>query len=438
MVDYPLLLHNDSLAEFHNQMFSSVLNLNHLTDDGIVHYHKGRLTTGEEMEINFWGWVAIKDGINYLIPREDSEGNEHDINDILPIVPKKWDTVSFKNKSYRLIRSFTSVSFKKENRLGMRALVDALASTPHTNPSHRKLLVLAVLSQVCSRAYYRFSSKPGQGKDSAIDLFGALVGDCITLENPSIAKLERHAATMRVTGLNEVVGLTKSQWQDISKFMLAACAFKSKISKRTLAHGVVGEEIDLRNYSISVLYNDVNHYPGKNIIYFDDLAEKGILDRLPAMRLRGQFTYDFNKIEEVDVPEFVSQHMDAYKDLIYTILYYRDNPPLKKYDYVFKSVSARWKRSLGVLQTFIGEYCESEKEFLDWMKVVEDAMLDYQAMLAYPSLLDACKAKGKFKEHEQKFINDEDSYSNRVKLMSDFLSDKPTEPSKKITQFKAW
>lgn len=437
-MDYAMLMHNDCLAEFNHQQYADVLSTSHLTDDGIVNYPKGRYTTGDEVEINFWGWVAVRDGINWLIPLHDDSGNEQVLSDILPMVPERWDTVSFKNKSYRLIKSFTSVSFKKEKRMSMRTLIDRLAAAPHSNPKHRKLLLMAVLSQVCNRAYFRFSSPPGFGKDNVVDTFGALVGDCITLENPSIAKLELHATTKRVTGLNEVVGLTKSQWEDIGKFMLATCAFKNKISKRTLAHGVVGNEIDLRNYSISVFYNDITDYPDKKVIYFDNLAEGGIRDRLPALRLNGGFTYNFNAIEGVDVSEFVREHWEEYKDLIYTILYFREHFPKCKYDYKFENVSGRWKRSLGVLQCVVSEYSESEAEFKAWMKVIEDAIIDYRAMLEYPKLLEQAKEKKTLYKEREKLIKEQNTFSSKVKVLLDILTDKPAVSPKNTDLVKPW
>lgn len=437
MIDYAMLLHNDCLAEFSHQRYKDVIDLGHLSDEGIVNYPKGRYTSGDEVEINFWGWVATRDGINWLIPLHSAEGSERVVKDILPLVPTKWDTVSFKNKSFRLITDYTSVSFRREKRMSMRDLVNRLSSIPHSNPKHRKLLLMAVLSQVCSRAYFRFSSPPSTGKDSTIDLFGALVGDCITLENPSIAKLELHAATKRVTGLNEVVGLSRSQWEDVGKFMLASCAFKSKISKRTLSHGVVGNEIDLRGYSISVFYNDIDCYPDKKVLYFDGLAEEGIRDRLPALRLFGGFEYDFNSVERIDVPSFVREHWDEYMNIIYTLLYFRDNFPSCKYSYSFSSVPARWKRSLGVLQCVVSEYSESEAEFLSWMKVIESCIVDYRAMLEYPELLEQARLKKGF-EVLEKFIKKENSFSGKITLLLDFLTDKKVKDPSNANLVKPW
>lgn len=429
-----LLLHTEVLAVFNEKYFEKVLNAEHINTEGMVNFPKAKATDGEELDINFFGWIATKNGVSWLIPNTDKEGNIIKIKDILPLVPTKHMEIGFQNKSYRLIKKYNVVKYKKENILGMKGLVNKLSANNHTNPQQRKLLIMSIISQIFYRAYFRFSSPPGFGKDSIIDTLNLLVGGCATIENPSVPKLEREASIRNLTGLNEVVGLTRNQWVDIGKFMLAACAYKPSITKRTRAFGGVGETINLRNYSISLFYNDIDCYPDKKVVYFDDLAEQGVKDRLPAMRLHGGFTYDFNKVNTINVEVFVDNHWEDLLSIIYTLSFFKNNLKGKVvYSYDLSKYPARWQRSLGVLLMVIQEYVDSQEEFDEWVALLKDSMLDYVAMIEYPNLLGALKktlSKKEFGEYSKNLIKEYSTFSGRVKDINNKLVGEPEEKTK--------
>jgi len=433
----PLLLHNENLSEFNEQYFKKVLSQEHISSDGSINFPKAKLTNGDEKEINFWGWEFTKSNIRWLVPNTDDEGSEVKLKDILPLIPKQWDIVGFQNKEYRLVTKSKVVKYRSENRIGMRKLVDTINCIPHTNPKQRALLIMATLGQVFSRSYYRFSSPPSFGKDSIVDTMGLLIGGCATIENPSVPKLEREASIRRVTGLNEVVGLTRSQWIDIGKFMLAACAFKPSITKRTRAFGGVGETINLRGYSMSVFYNDVDCYSDKKVVYFDELAEAGIRDRLPAFRFYGHFDYDFNEINNINVEEFVKEHWEDYLDIIYTITYYQNNFSGKNpYSFDISKFPQRWQRSIGILLKVLSLYVRDQKEFDEYFKILIDSMYDYNSMVEYPKLYDALvKAKGEVFVNKLSNKLIKDKFSDKIKVLSEQLEGKKSEGVKETKGF---
>lgn len=427
--DYSLLLHTDSISEFNEKYFEKVLNIEHIVSDGGVNFPKVKYTDGEEAQVNFFGWVVSKNGIYWLIPNTDKKGSPVNVKDIFPLEPTKWDEVGYQSKAYRLVDHYNVVKYKSDNVLGMRGLVDALSSIPHSNNKHRKLLVMAILSQVFNRSYYRFSSPPGFGKDSIVDTLGLLVGGCATIENPSVPKLEREASIRTLSGLNEVVGLSRNQWVDIGKFILAACAYKPSITKRTRAFGGVGETINLKQFSMSLFYNDINCYTDPKTVYFDTLAEEGIRDRLPALRVHGQFQYDFNLINDVDIPVFVKEHWQDFLDIIYTVTYFKGHNFGKiKYNYDLGTISQRWHRSLGNLLRVVAEYCTSQEEFDGWTSLLKASMVDYNHMLEFPKLLDQVELliKGndfdRLVESKQRELQKEfDVFSETIKKDNTFI-----------------
>lgn len=432
MIDWSLILHNEVLSVFNDKYFEKVLTAEHINNEGVVNFPKVKATDGEDKLINFFGWKVTKNGITWLVPNTKNDGTPVHVKDIFPLIPSKWEDVGYQSKAYRYVHSYKIVKYACENRLGMRGLIDALSSTPHTNPKHRKLLIMAVLSQVFHRAYYRFCSPPGFGKDNIVDTMGLLIGNCATIENPSVPKLEREASIRTLTGLNEVVGLTRSQWVDIGKFMLAACAFKPSITKRTRAFGNVGEVINLRNFSMSVFYNDKECYNDPKIVYFDDLAEEGILDRLPSLRLHGHFTYDFNSINNIDVEQFVIDNWDSFLDIIYTITYFKYYGVKQKYKYDISQFPQRWQRSLGLLLMVASEYSIDQKEFSEWVSLLKSCITDYNAMIDYGNLLSVVKGKLSSKEYNElstKLIKEE-TYTNRIKMLDSVIRGNSAESSK--------
>lgn len=436
---YSMMLHNDCLEEFNQQFYKGVITKEHLTGKGAINIKKVVMPNGTtDEDFNFWGWQLERGGDRWLLPNRDSKNNLIQLSDVLPLKPTKWDEVAAEGKVYKLIIRYNIIKPRAEKKIEFRQLVDILSCTPHENPKHKKLLTMIALSSIISRCYFRLSSPPGFGKDSIVDTMGYLVGSCSTIENPSKAKIEREASLARWTGLNEVVGLSPANWRDIGKFILAATAFKNSINKSTRAFGGVEETINLKHFSMTIFYNDNDCYRDSKVVYFDELAEDGILDRLPAIRFYGKYSYDFNKIHNIDVASFVTSNYELYKDIIYSITYYKESfdthNPFKGR---IKGVSQRWNRSLGILLRVISLYVESEAEYNAWLKVLEQCILDYKAMIVLPKMMSTISNnRSVMKKLNEKFIS-MNTFTDKVSLVDRALrgEDFSSEP---ISDLKIW
>ena len=204
-------------------------------------------------------------------------------------------------------------------------MVDALSCIPHTNMRHKQLVTMLVLAQRFSRANFRVCSPPGFGKDSTVDMLNHLIGKCTAIVDASVPRLEKESSQTKLLCLNEVVDLTKAKWQETEKFLLNAGDFKPVINKRTKKHDGVGEQIDISNLSLLLFYNDIVDIP-KGQAYFDFTAKKPTIDRFPALRVYGKYTYDFNDSARTrDIKRFVQENQDLYKDLVYTLSYFEQN-----------------------------------------------------------------------------------------------------------------
>jgi len=379
------LLHYDCLSMFKRIFYKDLLTNEHLESDEI-RMDKLTYTDGStEEEANLWGYVFKKDGIKYILPSRLEDGTYINLSKTLPIIAKETIKIAYRGIVYHLIKKPVSAKFRPQKKMSFKEMVDIFSSLGHDNPLHQKLLLFMALSQMMDRANFRISTPPGFGKDSSVDIMGNLIGRSSTIVSPTLAKLE-FMTNYKWLAVNEIVDIPKGEWRVIEQFILDAGAFKPEIAKHSRAiAGGVKEMLDISQFSLSLLYNDINNYNEKTQ-YFDYVAKDAVKDRFPPFRLYGNFTEDFNSIRNIDVRTFVKDNFDKYKDLIYTFTYYKKN--LYNYLHHYKTTEfdiypERWKTNIGKLLKIIDVYCDSETEFKEWVQVIVKAIEDYQEMLKY-------------------------------------------------------
>jgi hypothetical protein len=389
------LLHNDCIATFKREFYRELLTSEHVKG-GQRHIQKLTFPDGGvEESANFWGWELEKDNVKYLLPATDGEGKEVKLIEVLPFFARDTQKVAFQGVAYLLVQRPVTAKFRPLQTMSFRALVDKLSSLKHSNPLHQKLMWFMAFSQMYERSYYRIATPPGFGKDSVVDIVGSILGKAATIENPTLAKLEERSIHLKWLAINEVVDLSAEAWKIIEQFLLPAASHKMSVTKHSKAHGNVGEELDLSQFSISILYNDIDCYPDSNK-YVDFVAKGAVIDRFPALRLYGNFTEDFNEIRSLNVKEYVTSHMHEYRDIISAFEYYRLNMPSCMHHYntaKMDLVPGRDKTNIGKLLSIIDLYCDTQTEFDSWIQVIIDSKEDYKEMLVYPSLLEKAKPK---------------------------------------------
>lgn len=380
------LLLYDCLSEFNRQFYKDVLRPEHIKG-GEIKIDKVSFEDGSDEDVfNFWGWELKKDGIRYLLSCRNKQNKEVKIKSVVPLIAKDVQKIAHKGVVYRYIRKPQSVKFKSLKQHKFKEFVDSLCLFSHSNPTHQKLDVFMALASMWDRAYFRKSTPPGFGKDSIVDILGNLIGDAATIENPTIAKLEERASVLKWLAVNEVIDITKANWRDIEQILLAMGAFKPSVTKRSRAHGGVGETIDISNFSLTLMYNDINNYPSPDK-YLDFVAKEAVLDRFVPLRLYGTLTEDFNVLSKINTASFVTKNIELYKNLIYSFTYYSENRRGATFDRgKLIKLSGRWGTNIGKLLNIIDFYCKTQEEFNEWLNIVNLAIIDYKQMLKYPSL----------------------------------------------------
>lgn len=400
------MLYYDCISEFKRQFYKDALTKDNLVPQKIEIKRMNLADGTPDEEYNFRGWELVKDDIKYLV--SDTIGTKQiQIKDILPIKPSKINEVGAKGLVYSHIKKPITLKFREQQTLTMKELIDFLSSLEHSNPTHQKLNWFKGLTSLFYRYNDRTSTPPGFGKDSTVDILGNLIGRCGTIESPTLAKLEERSTILKWLAVNEVIDIEKGQWRIIEQYLLATGAHKPEITKHSRGYGGVGEIIDLSDLSLSLMYNDITNYPDKSK-YFDYISKTAITDRFPAFRLWGTFKENFNTMHGENIQEFIAEHLDDYKEIIYNITYYQNhlNELLHGYDRTtLIKMSDRWATNLGRLLNVIDVYCDSQEEFDGWIEIINNSIIDYKAMLSYCDMLELFKQKLKIPQTKAEKIH---------------------------------
>lgn len=375
------LIHYDALHQFTEEYLSGLL-----TKANIVEYErhfremyeKGKM---DKVLVDEICAVLTKNNKTYIMPSSWI--------DKLPLkitgTPLAYSTDGKQVVHFLTSRCVTSARFKSEKKISFHELVERLSCFEHSSPRHSRLAVMLFLSQVMSRVNFRLSTEPGFGKDSIQDTVGALFDTAMTVEQPTLAKLEM-MTYCKSLAVNEAIGIPKAEWELIETYLLSVGAFKNKVTKHSRAFKDTGEVLDTTHFSVSLLYNDINTYPS-GTKYFDEKAKASVKDRFPAIRLAGRLTEDFNLLSRQLRKDPVTDNIDWYLDIIHTFHYYRDNLEGELSNYIPPSFLAalppRWQTNLGRVLKIIDLYSDSQKEFDEWAALLFSCLEDYKAMLKY-------------------------------------------------------
>jgi hypothetical protein len=418
-----MLLHYQLVDAFRKKYFQNLLTEEHLVE-GEKFFKKYLDMEGDEVEFNKFVIILQKEGIKYLAPSS--------CKNTLPIRVDSTEKVSIGGEAYLKIDRYSPAKFTPEKKMNMKELVDTLASFEHSQPDQYKVDVMTALTQILTKAFFRKSSSPSFGKDSTIATLGSLSYKALTIENPTIAKLEMLSST-KLLAINELNDISKADWKMIEQFLLAVGAFKETYTKRSRATSGVGEIIDISKLSVAIMYNDVDCYEDPER-YFDYRATKQCKDRFPALRYYGCFTEDFNAVDKLNIEEFVDKHWDTYVGIIRTLAYYSIPSnvlkELKHYKCSELSRSNRWNNSLNKLLRIVDLYSSSQEEFDKYVLVVKQCLAEYESMVRYPELVQRLAIHLKITKDDRKGIN-------RLQDLLYFLQTNTTEKDKSSDSHKA-
>lgn len=301
------------------------------------------------------------------------------------------------------------------------------------------------LTQIFSRAYFRLATPPGFGKDSINDTLKHLVGRCGTITNPTVARLEQETVTTDWLAITEITKIPKSKWAEDELFLLDCAAHKPSTNKRSKANGMVGDVLTLKDFSISLFYNDLTNSRNTEK-YIDFFADDQLLDRFIPLRLYGTFNYTFEKSNSLNIPEYVETYKDWYMEIIYTLTWYKKHFSRLEnhYETELEGLGLSNRQLISAQRFFktISLYCENQEDYDYWLGVFKQSVLDYRLMIQYPKLLEEySKGKNKLtKEYQEKMnvLSSQQTFIQRAQLLDEWLKPNKIASSTALSKSSDW
>jgi len=405
------LLHYRALQRFNEKFYEDILTKEHLTDEQ-KHFTKfTKVDTGETVEenVNFPCYQLEKDGTKYLFKsyypdNHPDDGKRVDILDVLPIKVTQTVPISRRDIMYERIVNYSPVRVQPEKEMEFDELVDTLACLKHTEPKDQKLYWMLALTSLIDRVYFRLSTTPGFGKDSAVKILELLTGRATsTNADTSRAKLE-YLTQYDFLALTEFADLSPEPWSNIEKFILDVGDGSPTIPKRTRSFNGVDEIIDIRDFSVILFYNDLKDYQDFDD-YFDNRAKSAVSDRLPGIRFAGNI--DDERLEEAEnehLESVADQNMDEYKRLIRTIKWWEDNYEdeiNRDWSADFGEYPPRWRINFKRVAKSINLYADDKQEYNEYIDLLKDRVEEYDKMLMYPHVYEDATQDLDLEQQEQ-------------------------------------
>ncbi len=401
------LWHYDVLEQWNEEYYKDVFLPTHLTGDEIA--------IGSEDERVFF-FTAKKDNKMYLIPSEIIQDDE------IPFKLNKAEKIGVKGKAFWKVDDITCVSIRAEKTMSYKEMINSWMDYEHENKESFILWKIITDTFYCSRINVRVVTYPGWLKDSVPFTLSRLLGNCFTINKPSLAKL-KYLLNNSTTGLclNEIQKLESKEKIDLAKFYEDVGDFKTIYTNPTRASSKVQEQCNIKNLSTFTFSN----FPDSNRSYeeqkkdvFDNIFEPKVRSRIfpllfvggneknPACKQR--FNHVTERITKEQVEE-ITQWMRNYK-------YYEKNGQelsLKKhFKNSYSMKNTRWDRNFQAICQRIKLYCDTQEEFDKFVKLLYDCNKEY--VLWVNNYQNVLKPTNPVDTPQQELVLDEKRINNQL------------------------
>jgi len=362
----PFCLHNDCIQKFNNKLYSDILSI-----ENVRSKQKAIVFKKEK----YYGYYLEKGKDNFFMPEQHYNQ--------LPFKIKKEQIIDYKGDVLRFIIEVETINIPSEKRMSFKDLVDITPNFSHTNPLHFKLYKIIALTSYIDRINTRVSTDAGFGKDSVVNIIHELVDSTLNIYGATFAKLE-YSLTNKLIILNEMGNLKKDEKMDMQEFLLATGAMFNTYNKRTRKTSSTQEQYNISRLSLLIFYNLPSYYTGKAQEYFDQMFTKAVINRFIPFVFEGTLTTKFEKI--LDIEKIMLENEHAYKDIIATLTYFRENNIKSiKYDIpkeiYFPEHLKRYERTFLVIAKYISNYSDSKEDFNSLITELYNCYRRYETLL---------------------------------------------------------
>jgi len=354
---------------------------NIFTLDNLVSKKKAIVIGGDK----YYGYFLEKGKRMYFCPSTKFES--------LPFRITKSTEVDYKTDVFDIITQVEPVTIPSVKVMEYRDIIEWFTKTQHTNKLHQLIYSILVTAAWIDRFNCRVSTEAGFGKDSVVDIVGALVDTTCNVYGASFAKLEYNLKNQFIV-LNEMGNLKADDKANMQEFLLATGAYRNIYTKRTRKSGGTQEQYDISKTSLMIIYNLPEYYRSKAQEYFDQMFTPAVINRFIPFVLEGQLTTKFQDL--LDPIEILDKYEKTIRGIVATLQYYKDNKP-STIDYEipkivkFNSKLERYERSFKVIMKYVSLYANTQEEF---DKIVTEL---FKAYKKYEKLLEGEREVGELK-----------------------------------------
>lgn len=358
---------------------------NSIMFDSLIHEHNIISENSKTVEFvehpeEIEGYFARKERTKYFI--------DESLYDKLPIRVKQSEKLH--NKEDVITRPVQVSAFKivPEHTIKARQLINDLCPFDHTNPIDWTILKIIALMGFISRIYVCVSTESEFGKTSIFDVIHGLTDKCPVYKPRSVP-----GVLNKITGdgnivFDEVHECSKDVKSIMEEFALQVGGGKSIYFNGAMKSGGTKSNYNCTLQSITFLYNNADQYknPEKNYFDFIFTNNKALDTRFLKFKLKGILTEKFDR--RFNIPKEAEENKMYYisiaKELVWLQEQKRKNDYERRFEINFALLDLKGRRKavMDEITWLLDMYCESQKEYDEYLSRLEAAVLDYALMIS--------------------------------------------------------
>ena len=385
--------HNDVLAAHSAIMFDTLVHDFSIITDSVKSF-TFEDEDGNELEA-LRGYLALKETkgkkVKYFI--------EEKFYDELPIRIKESREVYLSESSNRkaiIKRPMNPTPFRIRAEKCFKSekeFIDDFADFEHTNPDAWTLAKITAIMGYVGKTFVGMCSPSEFGKSSVYEIIHS-----ITKKSPVFQPRSIPGILIQVTGdgnivFDEVHQSNNEVKRCMENFTLQVGGNKPVYINGAMKAGKTKAKYNVSKQSITFLYNTISHYSNPDEEFFDHFFGNNLAidSRLLKMRLDGKLLEKFDR--NFNIEKTAEDNKMFYMDIAKHLLYLKDlrasNSYKRRYD--FQSgirVKGRRKMIYEEITWMIDIYSEDETEYKKMIKVLDNSVMSYDAMIGKTELIE--------------------------------------------------
>jgi hypothetical protein len=291
--------------------------------------------------------------------------------DQLPVIINGTRKVHASGKVYTLVTSYTSINMNPAKIYDWRQIIQYSGIPTHTNAIHWTLYKnKRLFARTNSHVYARVVTESAFGKDKYTEAYRMLLGDTMSISDPSSAKIFYTICHSNDVTINELPD--DSNKQDFSKMcnLFMRIGDKSNlVDNRARATGGTTETAKTDKLSVVFTHNVPWYYENKGKKTFEEIYPYNVINRYYYNLYEGFLKAEFPEI--MDHTKAAEMYSQFYKNWIRSALWYEQNwsklknlyPNVDLKEYTFPKKEERMREHFVEFAKCLSHYAKDEKGY---------------------------------------------------------------------------